>query len=417
MKITQLTIENVKRVSAVHIEPDGNMIVIGGMNGQGKTSVLDSIMYALGGKDAAPDKPLRRGSKSGSVKVQLDDLIVTRTFEEDGKSNLRVESTDGGLYSSPQAMLDKLVGRLSFDPLAFKLMDAKKQGETLRSLLGLDFTKLDAQRRFMFEERSGVNRDIANVKGQLQGMPESDAPDAEIDTAQFVQAHKEAMATNQANASKRNTLKTAESNTVRARQTVADAKAALEAAEYELTNTLSEEKGARAAAEGLTDIDLNQFATKIDEAGKVNQRVKTRKARETIEAKFFDLQTKADDLTNKIAGIDKQKADQIAAAKFPVPGMSFDENGVLLNGLPFNQASGAEQLRTSVAMGLAMNPKLKVLLVRDGSLLDENSLALVAEMAAGADAQVWLEKVGVGEEVSVIIEDGMVKAAQPVAAE
>jgi hypothetical protein len=84
---------------------------------------------------------------------------------------------------------------------------------------------------------------------------------------------------------------------------------------------------------------------------------------------------------------------------------------VTLNGLPLEQASSAEQLRASVAIGLAMHPKLKVLLVRDGSLLDEQSLAMVAKMAEQAGGQVWLERVSKGAECSLVIEDGMVAGA------
>lgn len=90
-------------------------------------------------------------------------------------------------------------------------------------------------------------------------------------------------------------------------------------------------------------------------------------------------------------------------------GLTFDENGVLLNKIPFDQASSAEQLKVSLAMGIAMNPKLRVLLIRDGSLLDEDNLKMIAELAAKNDCQIWLERVGSGDEVSIIIEDGSIK--------
>src|SRR5690606_9517554 len=115
-----------------------------------------------------------------------------------------------------------------------------------------------------------------------------------------------------------------------------------------------------------------------------------------------DLEGDAESLTSKIQAIDQQKADMLAKAPFPVCGLGFDENGVTLNGLPFDQASSAERLRVSVAMGIALNPKLRVMLIRDGSLLDSDSLALVAQMAEEHDTQVWVERVSEGEDVSVI---------------
>jgi hypothetical protein len=91
----------------------------------------------------------------------------------------------------------------------------------------------------------------------------------------------------------------------------------------------------------------------------------------------------------------------------------FGEDGITFNGLPFEQASSAEQLRVAVAMGLALNPTLRVLLIRDGSLLDAENLGMVAEMAAEADAQVWIERVGEGDECAVVIEDGHVAEKEP----
>ncbi|MGH9252599.1 MAG: AAA family ATPase, partial [Acidimicrobiales bacterium] len=121
MKIVKLTAENIKRLRAVEITPDGNTVIITGRNGQGKTSVLDSIWYALGGGPAAKGtiRPVRDGQNRAEVTVDLGDLVVTRSWTSAGGTALRVENTDGARYKSPQQMLDGLVGKLSFDPLTF----------------------------------------------------------------------------------------------------------------------------------------------------------------------------------------------------------------------------------------------------------------------------------------------------------
>lgn len=72
MKINKLEIENVKRIRAVKIEPTQNgLTVIGGNNNQGKTSVLDSIAWALGGENFRPTEAMRH---SGNATTYLDDL-------------------------------------------------------------------------------------------------------------------------------------------------------------------------------------------------------------------------------------------------------------------------------------------------------------------------------------------------------
>lgn len=61
-KLISLEAENFKRLKAVRIEPNGNGItVISGNNANGKSSVLDAIQAAIGGKRATPEKPIRDG--------------------------------------------------------------------------------------------------------------------------------------------------------------------------------------------------------------------------------------------------------------------------------------------------------------------------------------------------------------------
>jgi hypothetical protein len=84
-----------------------------------------------------------------------------------------------------------------------------------------------------------------------------------------------------------------------------------------------------------------------------------------------------------------------------------------LNGHPFVQASDAEQLRASIAIAISMNPQIRVIRVRDGSLLDEDSIKLVAELAEANDCQVWLERVDSSGKIGFVLEDGHVKEAAP----
>ena len=136
MKIIALQAENIKRIVAIDIRPDTNVVQITGKNGQGKTSVLDAIWWCLAGAGKTQSQPIRKGNDEGYVTIDLGEMIVTRTFKinKDGEttSSLRVENKDGVKFSSPQAMLDKMLGDLTFDPLAFARMDAKKQFDTLR---------------------------------------------------------------------------------------------------------------------------------------------------------------------------------------------------------------------------------------------------------------------------------------------
>jgi hypothetical protein len=161
-------------------------------------------------------------------------------------------------------------------------------------------------------------------------------------------------------------------------------------------------------------VDVTAIEAEVGTAEATNKKIADNKRAAELNAKVAAKRSEVEASTKKIDDFDAEKRKLLETAKFPVEGLAFDANGVTFKGLPFEQASSAEQLRVSVAMGFALNPKLRVLLVRDGSLLDPASLKMVADMAAEKDGQVWLERVSEGQECSVIIEDGAVKQAAPI---
>jgi hypothetical protein len=417
MHIVKLESENIKRLKAVSITPQDNMVTIGGQNAQGKSSVLDSIAYALGGKRAVCDRPIREGQDRARVVCELDDLVVTRTFTKSGGGTLTVSNRDGTRHTSPQRILDQLTGKLTFDPLEFCRMEPRAQLETLKALVGLDFTDMDRERQDLYDARTQVNREIKRVRAALQDMPvHHDLPDEEVTVSELMAELKSRQDTNRANQAKRDELRSLDGRITKGREYVSDLKAQIDELQRKLNSaqgqldhlqdcrdTLQEE------VDTLADQEEQEILDRMENAQEVNRKIQEEKARLKAHEEHGTLETRAQALTNEIQAIDQAKAKALREASFPVDGLSFDDSGVLLNGLPFSQASQAEQLRVSVAMGFAQNPELKVLLVRDGSLLDGNSLNLLDQMAMDHDGQVWIERVGEGDQCAVIIEDGVVK--------
>ncbi len=429
MKIIELQSENVKRLKAVRIKPDGSLVQITGKNGAGKTSVLDSITMALAGGDAIPEKPIREGESKAKVVVDLGDIKVTRTWTGNDKTYLAVETKEGAKYPSPQALLDKLTGRLSFDPLAFARMEGKKQVETLRQLTGIDFSQVNKEREEVCSERSQVNREIKNLEGRLNALPDVDAPDDEVDISSIMEEMDKAQRTKECNNEKRQSfydLQKEHNNYIAKAESInlsiSDIEIQIDKLHdqikylnegkdecHRLTNeTAGQLKAMHAEIKALVDPNMSIYAEKMKQAHEVNKAVQAKKAQLAVAAEIATKKDLADTLTAKIEGIDKEKEAILSQAKFPISGLSFDESGVLFNGIPFSQASSAEQLRVSVAIGLALNPKIRVILIRDGSLLDEDNLKIIAEMAEANDAQVWIEKVADGKSAGIIISDGEV---------
>jgi hypothetical protein len=170
-----------------------------------------------------------------------------------------------------------------------------------------------------------------------------------------------------------------------------------------------ESKAAANAKAKLTDPDVAAINKRISEAESINRNVRAKKDRASREAAVLKHRKKSESLTSRLDTIDAEKSKALADAKMPIKGLSFTDQGITFDDIPFSQASSAQQLRISVAMGAALNPKLRVMLIRDGSLLDSESLALLAEMAETHDLQIWLERVSDGESVGVVIEDGAVR--------
>ena len=418
MKIIELRAENIKRLQAVSIAPDGSLVVIAGENEAGKTSVLDSIEYALGGTRNVCTQPIRTGAKKAEIVCDLGDIVVTRRFTAKG-SSLTVKDADGKTYGSPQSVLDALTGRLSFDPLEFSRQRATEQATTLRPLLGLDFSALDAERAKAFDSRTGVNRDGKALAARVESMPHhEDAPAEELATAVLLAEIDTAAARNRSNNALRNAEILAfamkmegDEEVIIAENAVIDAKEALKEARKIADKASAASVAATEAAASLEDIDDTPIRVRLAGLDDENRKVRENVAHATTEKELKAARTKALALTKDIGSVDRTKAVMIEGADFPIDGLGFDDDGVTLDGLPFDQASGAQKLRVSVAIGLALNPELRVLLIRDGSLLDEANLKLVAEMAAENDAQVWIERVGTDDPSAIIIEDGMVRDA------
>lgn len=411
MRITKLENENIMRVQAVTIEPDGSLIIVGGKNASGKTSTIASISMAIGGKKLCPDVPLRRGEKNGKVQVTLDSgMVVTRRFTPGG-STLTVTAADGRAYVSPQAMLDDLTGELSFDPLAFLRMKPKEQGEMLLGLVGIDTTAMDAERKRHYDQRTTANRDLKKLTAQLETIGFSvRVPDDLVSVGDLIVELKRRQEVNRANEKQCSAL-----------QEIRKAYSQLHRETAILEETLkgkNEELGSLAErGRILSDEIKDQKEENEEEIGEqlsnietLNQKVRENKRWRLTQIQAADLEEESSRLTEMIATIDTKREALLAGAKYPVPGMAVSEDGeVMLDGLPLGQASRAQQLQCSVAMGLALNPKLRVMMIYDGSLLDEESLALLAKTAEEADAQLWLERVSEGKECTVVIEDGQVR--------
>lgn len=445
LRIVYLQAENVKRLKAVRIRPDKTLVRIEGQNAAGKSSVLDAIAAALGGGKWNPDKPIREGARKAKVVVDLDEIVVTRHWTPT-RTYLDVTPKGGGPGSelpSPQAVLDKLMGDLTFDPLGFIQMKPADQVSQLKRLAGLDFDELDAQRTALFTDRTNVNRDGKAADARV-GTPISKPQSLEpIDTSKLAADYEQALEHNRkrdamlqlaTNAESEIGLAAQRSNDIVAQTADADSQYKQRAAELQkqlciageqyktrcqqleecLHEAQSQEKKhidnsarLKREADAVKPIEVGSLSEQMEQAKTCNEAIVAYQGYEQRQADAAKLAAQSAELTEKIEKFDEQKQTMLTEAKFPVKGLAFDAEGVSFKGIPLTQASSAEQLRIGVAIGLAQKPRARIMLCRNGSLLDDKSLQLLHDIAEEFDAQVFVERVA--EEASpnaVFIEDG-----------
>jgi predicted ABC-type transport system involved in lysophospholipase L1 biosynthesis ATPase subunit len=438
MHILEMRIENIKRVRFAHIKPKGNTIVIAGKNGQGKSSVLDAVAWALTGTSMIPRYPIRKGQRTGSVKVDIGDFLITRQFtvvdeEKSTKDNtylskLLVTGKRGEAFPSPQVLLDKLLGKFGFDPMAFTRMGDDEQLEELRGLVkfDIDIDALDALQKADYDLRREAGRAVDALKSRLAAMavPAADLPVDAIDVAAITEKLRNAATHNSGVAARR-----VEQESLLRRQV-----AALESAakiDEQIREMISQAEGmdgksrtytvnAKAHKNGLWQQLLKQaeaivVGDEIDTAAVAAELTRANETNAAIQraANYRQLEKDLDAEDENWTAIDKrmkerdlERAAAIARAQMPIEKLSIGHGEVVYNGLPLNQASNAEQIRVSMALGMAANPKVRLLCIRDGSLLDADSLKLIDELAEANNFQVLMERVETDGKVSVIMEDG-----------
>ena len=413
MKIVELHAENVKRLRVVDITPTSNVVIVGGKNGAGKSTVLDCIRMAFSGAKGVDAVPVRTGQTAAKIIVDTGELKIERRFSTATGTQLIVTGADGKRIASPQTVLDKLYSSVAFDPLEFARAKPAEQAATLRRIVGLDFSALDAERARIYQEREACGRLVAQAKARLAAMPEPavDVPAEEVSVAELMAQKEAADGINLDHAQVRRRYDQARTRTEEQARAVEDLKKRLSVAEDLYAGLKATENSAQDDVVALADdIDTASIVEKIKGAATVNRAIQEKAARARESVQYEALRTQYTSATKAIEAIDTEKESKLTSAKWPIEGLGFSPNGVTYKGLPFEQASESERVRVSVSIGCEQNPELKVMLIKEGCQLDDDSMAEVCRMAEEQDAMVWIERVGKKDPGAVILEDGEVAA-------
>jgi hypothetical protein len=432
-KLTRLEVENFKRLSAIAITPNAHVTEISGKNMQGKTSLIDAIDVLLEGAAVAPPVPIRVGAEIATIRGTFGDMIAERVFRVTKTGKLVTEITlstpEGARYPEPQKHLNDLIGRHKLDPLDFINGKPKERLDIVRGFgKNFDFETNEKERKAAFEKRTGVNvlAKKERAAADLINVP-LNTPEKLVDESALSAAMEEASEDNRV-LEQRISRRSLHANQIKAhRDDAEDLQTRIDGllAQVEQLKkqkahhvTLADEMQAELneAEELPAPIDVSQLRAKLEAARKTNESVRQLHTKLEHKKAAEKHEKESDDLTAKITELEQAKKSAIAKADIPVSGIDFDEGDILLNGLPFEQASTAEKLRTAFALIAAQHPKFRLAWIRDGSLLDDDSMRIVDELAEQYDMQVFIETVRPTSKNAIVIEDGRRKLLEEAAA-
>ena len=400
--IVRFEAENVQRIKIARGELKPGVNVVAGANGQGKSSLMNAIAYALSDKRGQVAEPVRAGEKTAQVLLELSDMTVRRRWLKSGGQEIVIES-DGARLTSPAAVLERLVGHM-LDPLAFDRADTKRQAELLLSTIGIDYTEIDGKIEAAMGQRRDFNRDLKALDARLEKRPSVNDDLARVDLAEIQARQREA---GQHNARVARLARERDDLAVKV-ETLRKQLAAAEEAHAKCVLDLE--------AAGDT-IDTSEMDEQIRKAVDINRACDARDETKAMMDERHDVARKAQFYDAEIENLREKKKAMLDEADLPLAGLSVEDGVVHYNGIPLSQCAASERFKVSCAIGMARRTteqqQIRVMLVQDASLLDEASMKVLAEMAEAHDYQVVCERVGASTDgyVGVILEDGEIREA------
>lgn len=409
IKISSLRLENVKRVRAVQMAPSAEgLTIIGGRNGQGKTSVLDAIAWALGGDKYKPTAAHHDGSVlPPDLEVRLSNgLIVQRKGKA---SSLTVTDSTG--KRAGQTLLNEFVSQFAIDLPKFLEASDKDKAETLLQIIGVgpQLHDLETQENTAYNQRRYIGQEADRKRKYADELPWFDGmPEAPVSAGELIQRQQAILLKNAENQKLRARREQLEEGANHQHQVVMNLRERLEAAEALMVKLSEELEIARETADNLQDESTAALEADIQHVDDINRQIRANLDKQKADEDARNARAQYDTLTARIDEIRRQKNDLLNGAQLPLTGLSV-QNGVLLyNGKAWDCMSGSEQLIVGASIAAAIKPECGFILLDKLEQLDRETLDEFGAWLADHHLQAIATRVSNGEECTLIIEDGAV---------
>lgn len=402
IKINKLEIENVKRVKAVKVEPAQNgLTVIGGRNNQGKTSVLDAIAWALGGDKYRPSQAQRQESViPPNLHIVMNNGLVV---ERKGKNSaLKVTDPDG--QKAGQQLLNDFVEQFALDLPKFMNAGSKEKTAILLKIIGIgdQLAILERQEQEQYNERQTIGR-IADQKEKFakEQIFYPDVPEQPVSISDLIQEQQKILAQNGENQRKRENLHRLEQEYQQVNEEIQRLLSKQQSLERDLAI-------ARSSASDLQDKSTKELEENIAQTEEINRKVRANLDKDKAEEDAREYRRQYEQLTKAIDTTRKAKADLLQNADLPLPGLSVEDGELVYQGQRWDNMSASEQLKVSTAIVRKLNPKCGFVLLDKLEQMDIDTLNEFGQWLEAEGLQAIATRVSIGDECSIIIEDGYV---------
>ena len=393
VKINELQIENVKRIKAVKLEPTQNgLTIVGGRNNQGKTSVLDSIAWALGGDRFKPSQANREGSVvQPYLKITLSNGIVV---ERAGKnSSLKVIDSNGN--KGGQQLLNEFIESFALNLPKFLQATANEKANILLQIIGVGdkLVELEHAETEKYNERHTIGQIAQQKKKYADEMTFYEGvPSEPISASELIKQQQEILYTNAQNQKKRERL--------------SELREKKHLLEEELNRVNADLELAELFAADLADKSTAELEKNIEQIDKLNIKIRSNLDKERAEESAHDFQAQYETLTAELEKIRADKKKLLDNADLPLPELSVVNGEITYKGMKWDNMSGSEQLRVATAIIRKLNPECGFVLVDKLEQMDTETLQEFSQWLESEELQVIATRVGTGDECSIIIEDG-----------
>lgn len=408
IKINTLTIENTKKIRAVSMTPSANgLTVIGGNNGQGKTSVLDAIAWALGGERHRPSAAQNKDSVlPPSLRVELNNGLIV---ERKGKnSDLKVTDPNGG--KGGQQLLNEFISELALDLPKFLSASNKEKAHMMLQTIGVEeeLLKLEKSESELYNKRRLVGQ-IADQKKKFAAeqpfYPE--APTEPVSASELIQQQQAILARNGENQRLRDNYQHLIAEDKRLAREIEAAKERLADLTEAHTKLMDDITVAGKTTAELVDESTAELENNIANVEKINVKVRANMAKMAAEAEAESYGQNYDNLTDEIEAVRQAKIDLLNSADLPLDGLTVNNGELLYNGTKWDCMSGSEQLKVATAIVRKVNPNCGFVLIDKLEQMDIDTMNAFGEWLAGEGLQAIATRVSTGDECSIIISDGI----------